>query len=460
VDEGGNRKESAMSSETHSRSQELLDVEQRYFAPVVARSSSVVIDHGRGSYMWSVEGKRYLDFAMGIATVNTGHCHPTVVEAARTQMEKLVHPAATVAHYEANIRLVEKLATITPGDLDMTFLTNSGAEAVDSAIKLARYVTGRTIIIAFQGGFHGRTYGALTLTSSKVHYREGYEPFVPSTYIMPFPYSLRCQLGHDCRGGCVGACVEFVERQFKHVVDPHAVAAMVVEPVQGEGGYVVPPAWYLGRLREICDRYGILLVADEVQSGFGRTGKWFASEHFDVVPDVQIMAKGIASGFPLAAISARRTLMEQWRTAAHGSTFGGNPVSCAAAMATIDAIRDEGMLDNAARQGETIRARLRALQAEAPRIAEVRGLGLMIAVEFSRPDGSPDGALCEAVRTRCIENGLLLLSCGYEDQVLRLMPALNVSDAEVDEGLRIFEEAVRYYSRQPSAISHQPPAGG
>jgi 4-aminobutyrate aminotransferase len=238
-----------------------------------------------------------------------------------------------------------------------------------------------------------------------------------------------------------------MERQFKHVVDPHAVAAMVVEPVQGEGGYVVPPAWYLGRLREICDRYGILLLADEVQSGFGRTGRWFASEHFDVVPDVQIMAKGIASGFPLAAISAGRTLMAQWRTAAHGSTFGGNPVSCAAAMATIDAIRDEGMLDNAARQGEKIRARLRTLQAEAPRIAEVRGLGLMIAVEFSRPDGSPDGALCEAVRTRCIENGLLLLSCGYEDQVLRLMPPLNVSDAEVDEGLRIFEEAVRYCSR-------------
>src|ERR687886_199923 len=195
-----------MSSETRSRSQELLDVEQRFLAPVLARSSNVVIDHARGSYMWSVDGQRYLDFAMGIATVNTGHCHPRVVEAARAQLEKLVHPAATVAHYEANIRLVEKLATITPGDLDVTFLTNSGAEAVESATKLARYATGRTIIIAFQGGFHGRTYCALTVTSSKVHYREGYEPFVPSTYIMPFPYSLRCQLGHDCRHGCVGAC--------------------------------------------------------------------------------------------------------------------------------------------------------------------------------------------------------------------------------------------------------------
>jgi 4-aminobutyrate aminotransferase len=282
------------------------------------------------------------------------------------------------------------------------------------------------------------------MTSSKVHYREGYEPFVPSAYFMPFPYALRCQLGHDCKGGCVGACVDFIERQFTQVVDPHAVAGLLIEPVQGEGGYIAPPTWYLKRLREICDRYGILFIADEVQTGFGRTGKWFATEHFDVVPDIQVMAKGIASGFPLAAISSRRELMDQWHTGAHGSTFGGNPVSCAAALATIDAIRDEGMLQNAARQGETIRARLRALQAQVPAIAEVRGLGLMNAIEFSGPDGAPDGKTAEAVRTRCIENGLILLSCGYEDQVLRLIPALNVSDAEIDEGLSIIEEAVRH----------------
>ncbi len=433
-----------MSSETLSYAQELLGIEQRHFAPVLGRSSEIVVDRAQGSYMWSVDGKRYLDFAMGIATVNTGHSHPRVIEAAKAQIDRFVHPSATAAHYEPNIRVVEKLATITPGNLDVSFLTNSGAEAVEAALKMARYVTGRKIILGFQGGFHGRTYGAITMTSSKVHYREGYEPFVPSAYFMPFPYALRCQLGHDCKGGCVGACVDFIERQFTQVVDPHAVAGLLIEPVQGEGGYIVPPTWYLKRLREICDRYGILFIADEVQTGFGRTGTWFATEHFDVIPDIQVMAKGIASGFPLAAISSRRELMDQWHTGAHGSTFGGNPVSCAAALATIDAIRDEGMLENATRQGEAIRARLRALQAQVPAIAEVRGLGLMNAIEFSTADGAPDGTTAEAVRARCIANGLILLSCGYEDQVLRLIPALNVSDAEVDEGLSIVEEAVRH----------------
>ncbi len=425
------------------RDSELIEVERRHFAPTLGRTSDVVVERAKGSYMWAIDGRRYLDFAMGIATVNTGHGHPKVLEAAKAQMEKVVHPSATVAHYETNIRLAEKLATITPGDLDMTFLTNTGAEAVEGAIKLARYVTGRTIILGFQGGFHGRTYGAISLTSSKVHYREGYEPFLSSVYFMPYPYALRCQLGHDCTGGCVGACLDFMERQFTQVVDPHAVAGMLVEPIQGEGGYIVPPAWFLGRLRDICDRYGILLLADEVQTGFGRTGRWFASQHFDVAPDVQIMAKGIASGFPLAAISARRELMEQWHTGAHGSTFGGNPVSCAAAIATIDAIREEGMLENATRQGEKLRARLTALQARYPQIAEVRGLGLMNAVEFSKADGSPDGETSEKIRQRCIENGLLLLSCGYADQSLRFIPALNVSDSELDEGLGIFERSVQ-----------------
>jgi len=439
-----------MSSETLnpvSHAQDLLETESRYLAPVLGRSSTVVVERGKGSYLWSVDGRRYLDFAMGIATVNTGHGHPRVLQAAMEQMQRVVHPSATMVHYEANIRLAERLGAIMPGPIDQTFFTNSGAEAVEAAVKMARYVTGRRIVVGFQGGFHGRTMGALSLTSSKVHYREGYEGFVPSIYLMPFPYATRCQLGHDCRGGCVGACATYLERQFEQVIDPYQVAAFVVEPVQGEGGYIVPPAWFLGRLRALCDQYGILLLADEVQTGFGRTGRWFASEHFGVVPDVQIMAKGIASGFPLAAISARRELMEQWPTGVHGSTFGGNPVSCAAALATIDAIEDEGMRENATRQGEVIRARLRTLQGEVPAIADVRGLGLMIGVEFSDMAGNPDGGLCERVRQRCIEHGLLLLSCGYREQVLRLIPALNVSDAEADEGLTIIEEAVRHEAR-------------
>ena len=267
----------------------------------------------------------------------------------------------------------------------MTFLTNSGAEAVEAALKLARYVTGRKIILGFQGGFHGRTYGAITMTTSKVHYREGYEPFVPSTYFMPFPYGLRCQLGHDCKGGCVGACADFIERQFAQVVDPHEVAGHADRAGPGRGRLHRPAGLVpASACASSATSYGILLIADEVQTGFGRTGKWFASEHFDVVPDIQVMAKGIASGFPLAAISARRDLMEQWPTGAHGSTFGGNPVSCAAAIATIDAIREEGMLENATRQGERSARACARLQAEAPAIAEVRGLGLMNAIEFSR----------------------------------------------------------------------------
>ena len=430
-------------SETRSRAQELLAVEERYLAPVLGRSSNVVVDRAQGSYMWSVDGRRYLDFAMGIATVNTGHSHPKVLAAAMEQMQRVVHPSATMAHYGPNIRLAERLASIAPGDLDTTFFTNSGAEAVEAAIKLARYVTGRRIIVGFQGGFHGRTYGALSMTSSKVHYREGYEGFLPSTYIVPYPYALRCQIGHDCRGGCVGACADTIERQFEQIIDPTQVAGLLIEPIQGEGGYIVPPDWYLARLRTLCDRHGILLLADEVQTGFGRTGRWFASEHFGVMPDIQIMAKGIASGFPLAAIIARRELMTRWSSGAHGSTFGGNPVSCAASLATIDAIEDEGMIENSAAQGAAIQARLRTLQAEVPAIAEVRGLGLMIGIEFSDSQGRPDGALVERIRQRCIESGLLLLSCGYKEQTLRLIPALNVTAAEVDEGLSILESAVR-----------------
>ncbi len=429
-------------SEMVDQAPELLAIEKKYMAPVLGRSSNIVVERGRGSYVWSVDDRRYLDFAMGIATVNTGHSHPRVLAAATAQIEKIVHPSATMAHYEGNIRLAEKLASIVPGDLDTTFFTNSGAEAVEAAVKLARYVTGRRAVIGFQGGFHGRTMGALSLTSSKVHYREGYEGFVPSTYIMPYPYAQRCQVGHDCAGGCRGACTDFIERQFAQVIDPHQVAAMLVEPVQGEGGYIVPPSWYLGRLRALCDLYGIMLLVDEVQTGFGRTGKWFASEHWGVVPDVQIMAKGIASGFPLAAITARHEVMERWPAGAHGSTFGGNPVSCAASLATIEVIEQEGLRENAAAQGAVIMERLRALQVRVPAIADVRGLGLMIGIEFSDEQGAPDGALCERIRQRCIDDGLLLLSCGYKEQVLRLIPSLALTDEELDEGLGILTNAV------------------
>jgi 4-aminobutyrate aminotransferase len=308
---------------------------------------------------------------------------------------------------------------------------------------MAKFVTRRPVIIGFQGGFHGRTMGAVSVTSSKVHYREGYEPFMPSSYLAPFPDSYRCPLGH-AQDNCCRQCLPYLERLFERVIDPHSVAGMLIEPVLGEGGYVPAPAHFLKGLRELCNRYGILLIFDEVQTGFGRTGEWWASQHSDVVPDIHVMAKAIASGFPLSAISSTRELMEKWHPGAHGSTFGGNPVSCAAACATIDAIRDEGMIENAARQGERLQRRLRLLQHDFPIIGDVRGLGLMVAVEFVEPGGNkPSGALADAVRTHVLKNNMIMLTCGLFDHCVRFIPPLNVSDSELDEGIEKFSTAVK-----------------
>lgn len=420
----------------------LMELEEQHVARVLHRSSDVFVERGEGSYLYTPEGRRYLDFVMGIASVNTGHSHPRVIAAARAQIDRLVHPSASAVRYGPNIELAARLAQITPGALDVAFLTNSGAEAVESALKLAKYVTRRPGVIAFQGGFHGRTIGAVSVTSSKVHYRERYEPLVPSTHLVPFPNPSSCPLGH-ARANCCQQCLPYLERQFERVIDPQSVAAMLIEPVQGEGGYVAAPAHFLRGLRELCDRYGILLVFDEVQSGFGRTGKWWAGQHSEVVPDIQVMAKAIASGFPLAAVSATRAIMDEWAVGAHGSTFGGNPVSCAAACATIDVIREEGLIEHAARQGAALQRRLLDLQSDQPIIGEVRGLGLMVAAEFVRADGSPNGPAAEAVQRYCIDHNLLIFTCGSRDQVVRFIPALNVSDAELDEGFAIFADAVR-----------------
>lgn len=419
----------------------LRDLEQQHLAKVLARTSDLFVERGQGAYLYTTDGRRILDFAMGIATVNTGHSHPRVIAAAKEQIDRFVHPSASAVRYAPNIQLAAKLAEITPGDLDVTFFSNSGAEAIEASLKLAKFVTGRPAIIAFTGGFHGRTIGALSVTSSKVHYRERYEPLMPSTYFAPFPYALRCPLGHR-HEDCCTQCIAHLERQFERTVDPHSVAAMLVEPVQGEGGYIVPPAHFLQGLRELCDRYGILLIFDEVQTGFGRTGKMWASQHFAVVPDIQVMAKGIASGFPLSAISSTAAIMDAWLPGAHGSTFGGNPVSCAAACATIDVIREEGLVENAAEVGAYLIAGLREVQSANHSIGEVRGLGMMLAAEFVSDDGSPDGLTAAAVQRTCIESGLLVLTCGPHDQTIRFIPPLNLTRAQADEALAIFSRAV------------------
>jgi len=419
--------------------EEWLARERAHLSQVLYRYTPIVVDHAQGSYMYSVDGRRYLDFASGIAVTNLGHGHPAVVAAAKAQLDKVIH-TSVVAHHQPAIELAERIAALAPGKLDKVFFANSGAEAVEGAIKLARYTTGRPALIAFQGAFHGRTYGALSLTASKSYYRERYEPFLPGVYHVPYPYPYRNPTGTSDE-----ATLEYVFGYIDEMLDtrvpPKNIAAFIVEPVLGEGGYVVPPAGFMPRLRALCDQHGILLIADEVQSGYGRTGKMFACEHTGVVPDIMTLAKSIASGLPLSAVVATSKLMDKWEPAAHGSTFGGNPVSCAAGIATLDVFEREGILANAAARGAELMRRLRDLQRRLPAIGEVRGLGLMVGVELVNKDGSANKDLQKKVRKVCLDSGMVVLSCGPHDNVLRLVPPLNLSQAELDEGWEILNAA-------------------
>ena len=419
--------------------EEWLARERAHLSQVLYRYTPIVVDHAKGSYMYGVDGRRYLDFASGIGVTNLGHGHPAVIAAAKAQLDKVVH-TSVVAHHQPAIELAERIAALAPGKLDSVFFANSGAEAVEGAIKLARYTTGRPALIGFQGAFHGRTYGALSLTASKSYYRERYEPLLPSVYHVPYPYAYRNPTGPSDE-----ATLDYVFAAIDELLDtrvpPKNIAAFIVEPVLGEGGYVVPPAGFMPRLRALCDKHGILLIADEVQSGYGRTGKMFACEHTGVVPDIMTLAKSIASGLPLSAVVATSKLMDQWEPAAHGSTFGGNPVSCAAGIATLDVFTREGILENAAARGAELIRRLRELQRRLPLIGEVRGLGLMVGVELVNQDGSANKDLQKKVRQVCLDSGMVVLSCGPHDNVLRLVPPLNLSEAELDEGWEILNGA-------------------
>ena len=422
-----------------NNNQDWLAREQASLASVLYRYTPLVIERGEGSYVYDVEGHRYLDFACGIAVTNLGHGHPAVRRAAHDQIDRLMH-TSVVARHQPAILLAERLAGIAPGAGNKVFFANSGAEAVEGAIKLARYVTGRPAIIGFQGSFHGRTYGALSLTTSKSYYRERYEPFLPSIYHAPYPYAYRNPTGPS-DDATLKYVFDVIEEMLDTRVPPANVAAFIVEPVLGEGGYVVPPAGFLPRLRALCDRHQILLILDEVQSGYGRTGKMFASQHSGVVPDIMTVAKSIASGLPLSAIVAAGRLMDQWEPAAHGSTFGGNPVACAVGLATLDVFEREKILDNAEVRGRELMRRLRELQRRLPVIGDVRGLGLMIGVELVTRDGGPDTDLMRKLRQVSLDSGLILLSCGAHDNVLRLVPPLNLSANELDEAWDILQGA-------------------
>ncbi|MBI5587563.1 MAG: aspartate aminotransferase family protein [Deltaproteobacteria bacterium] len=411
-----------------------------HLTPALVFHTDIVIKKAEGIYVESADGKRYMDFTSGLAVTNVGHCPPEVVKAAVAQTERFLH-SGCIFRFESEVELAEKLAGITPDGIEMFFFSNSGAEAVEGAIKLARFTTGRQGIIAFTGGFHGRTMGALTLTSSSARYRKHYHPLLPSVYHTPYPYCYRCPMG-KVRATCSTDCFDYLKRALRHQIAPEEVACVVIEPVLGEGGYVVPPADYIEKLSHLCAKEGILLIADEVQSGFGRTARWFASDHFGLKPDIITMAKGIASGFPLSAVGSTKEIMSKWAPGAHGTTFGGNPVACAASAATIDKINNENLLDNAGKVGEYALKRLRSMQAVHGTIGDVRGLGLMIGIEFIKEDGSPDKGYLERVIHRCMEDGLIIIECGVDKNIARLMPPLITGQDEMKTALDIFEEAL------------------
>jgi 4-aminobutyrate aminotransferase len=414
-----------------------------WLAPSLAEDwPNLPVVRGEGAYVVAADGRRYLDFVSGMAACNLGHRHPRVVAAAKAQIDQLIHGPIGVVVYDSILRASEELARITPGDLDMFFWSNSGTEAVEGALKLARYVSGRPAIIGFIGGFHGRSLGAASVTTSNVKYRRHYEPLLPSIYHAPFPYCFRCPY----RGGpgCCDDPLVSLDRLFRHVVAPEEVAAMIVEPILGEGGYVVPPDDFLPRLRALCDRHHILLIFDEIQTGFGRTGEMFAAQTFGVTPDILVLSKSIASGFPLSVVAAPPALMRRWTAGAHGTTFGGNPVACAAAVATMEVFREERVLDNVRDRSREAFGRLRALAEGSPIIGDLRGRGLMIGLEFVDPrSGEPDGACVRRMLERCLERGLLLYPAGYAGHVLRFIPPLNVTAAELAGGLDILEGVVR-----------------
>jgi 4-aminobutyrate aminotransferase len=410
-------------------------------SPSLTRTYPFVMDQGKGSLVWDVDGSQYIDFTAGIAVTSTGHCHPDVVQAIKGQADKFIHMSGTDFYYAVQIELAEKLNSLVPGaDPKQAFFTNSGTESVEAAFKLARYHTGRQRTIAFLGAFHGRSMGALSLTGSKYVHRQGFAPLVPGVTHVPYGYCYRCAYNLEYPS-CDVYCVKYIEEVlFKRLFSAREVAAIFVEPVQGEGGYVVPPPTYHQRLRELADKYDIILVDDEIQAGMGRTGRMFAIEHWGVEPDIICVAKGIASGMPLGAMIAKKRLMT-WPPGAHATTFGGNPVSCAAALPTIRLIED-GYMQNAERMGDRFMERLRSLQPSHRCMGDVRGLGLRVAVELvkDKTTKKPAAKLREAVVQGCFKAGLLVLGCGMS--TVRFMPALNITSDLVDEGLTVFEDVL------------------
>ena len=421
----------------HAETAYLQGLAKKHISPVSTRVTDLVIKRAKGARFWTTDGREYIDFVSGVASNGLGHAHDSMVKAIQEQAENLIHFGLNYGYYESVVKLSEKIAQITPGNLDTIFFSNSGGEAIDGALKMARAVTGRPGIIAFDGSFHGRTLGATSVTGSSSKYRTSYEPLLGEIYHATYPYP--GLLKEDAPKNMMRYSLSQIESLFELRIAPERVAAILIEPVMGEGGYYPAPNEFLQELRKIADRHGILLIFDEVQTGFGRTGKMFASEHSGVIPDIVVLAKALSGGMPLGAIVASRELHEKWPTGAHGSTYGGNPVSCAAALASINVIETENLVKRSEWLGKKIVQRLKANLRKYRDIKDIRGVGMMIGIEF-QPEVAAQ--IVPAIKGRCLERHLLIMSCGVYGQTIRLMLPLNIKEEDMDIGLSILENAI------------------
>ncbi len=424
------------------KAKKIVDRDSAVISPSFGRAYPLVVERGEGSIIVDVDGNEFIDMNAGLAVCSVGHSHPKVVKAIKDQADKFIHYSYTDFFYDDYIDLGEKLHDLVPGSHRKKFFYgNSGAESVEAAMKVARWHTGRQGYIAYIGSFHGRTLGAVSLTASKPYQRARFAPLIPGIEHIFYPYCYRCPFNLECPS-CGYACVDYIDEYLFHrYVPPDEVAMLIAEPIQGEGGYVVPPDGYFKRLKKLLDEYGILFASDEVQAGMGRTGKWFGIEHFDVVPDIVCIAKGIAAGMPLGVMASRADIQD-WKPGSHASTFGGNPVSCAAALAVLDVIESENLLENARKQGKHIKDRLGEMKEDHPMIGDVRGKGLMVGVELVKDKATKEYAKKETgeVMMECFRNGLAIVNCGVS--VIRWMPPLLITGGLVDSALEIFEKSL------------------
>ncbi|TCP19528.1 4-aminobutyrate aminotransferase [Scopulibacillus darangshiensis] len=412
-------------------------------APTMAKDHpNLPVIKEEGCYYYGLDGRKYLDFTSGIATANTGHRHPKVVQAIKDGADQLMHGPSGVIMYESILRLAEELSTVLPNGLDCFFFANSGTEAIEGAIKLAKHVTRRPYVVSFTGCFHGRSLGALSVTTSKSKYRKFLQPN-GLTYQIPYADVKDCPAGQDPEDYSVTKLKKDFDSLFRHQVTPEEVACVILEPVLGEGGYIVPPKKWMQAVRDICNEHGMLLIFDEVQTGFGRTGDWFAAQTFGVTPDIMAIAKGIASGLPLSATVASKDLMKQWPLGSHGTTFGGNPIACSAALATLGVMKEEQLIENAKNMGEYAAKQLNLLKMNHQTIGEVRALGLMIGIEIVDPvTRTPSGDILMTILDKCLEKGVLFYLCGSQGEVIRMIPPLTVNKNQIDEGLGKLDEAL------------------